>query len=532
MKITTITLENIRGFKKLDALPLSDTINVFIGHNNSGKSTILNAIYRLQNEDKITSNDVTIGQTMKPAAIYLGYKGKHKNYINFSQNGMIIISTKLSVFNKDNDSDTSHYEALLSINKENLSNNFTPFSIPSKEPDNLIYPYHSKRKTAHYSSDISEEKSNLVKGDLSQLYSKIDRINNPDVEPHYTYYKNACENILGFKVSTKATNSGKEAVYYVEGRNEYIPLTAMGEGVPNILGLIIDLCIAEDKIFLIEELENDIHPKALKGLLDLIIEKSATNQFFISTHSHIVMKHLGAAPEAKLFHVTNDERDEVYKKLSLSKVTEVPSTPEARREVLEYLGYELFDFDLWKGWLFLEESSAEQIIRDFLIPWFVDDLQNKIRTYSAQSITSIEVKFEDFNRLFVFMHLTPTYKNKVWVIIDGNGINGDEQKIIEKMREDYTKSGWDSNNFRQFSEHDFETYYPAKFQEQAKEILSMPHKTKEERGERRNKKRDLVKEVVAWLNTNPTEGKIALRKSAKEVIELLEEINASLKKMS
>jgi hypothetical protein len=57
----------------------------------------------------------------------------------------------------------------------------------------------------------------------------------------------------------------------------------MGEGIPHLLGLINDLCLAENKLFLIEEPENDIHPKALKRLLDLIIQKSQSNQFVIST---------------------------------------------------------------------------------------------------------------------------------------------------------------------------------------------------------------------------------------------------------
>ena len=51
----------------------------------------------------------------------------------------------------------------------------------------------------------------------------------------------------------------------------------MGEGVTNILGLITDLCVAENNIFLIEEPENDIHPKALKALLDLIASKADAN---------------------------------------------------------------------------------------------------------------------------------------------------------------------------------------------------------------------------------------------------------------
>jgi len=146
----------------------------------------------------------------------------------------------------------------------------------------------------------------------------------------------------------------------------------MGEGVANALGLIVDLCIAKNKVFLIEEPENDIHPTALKGLLDLVAVKAATNQFIITTHSNIVVKHLGSQPESKLFDV-----DMILDAdgLPTASVTEVGETVEDRRTVLESLGYELHHVDLWDYWLFLEESSAEKIIRTYLIPWFAPSLR-------------------------------------------------------------------------------------------------------------------------------------------------------------
>ncbi|WP_373464023.1 AAA family ATPase, partial [Flavobacterium lindanitolerans] len=39
MKITAISMTNIRGFKSLSKTEFSNNINVFIGSNNSGKST-------------------------------------------------------------------------------------------------------------------------------------------------------------------------------------------------------------------------------------------------------------------------------------------------------------------------------------------------------------------------------------------------------------------------------------------------------------------------------------------------------------
>ncbi len=60
MEITGIELSNVRGFKELRKLGLSKGINILIGPNNTGKSTILNSIFQLQRQT-FNSNDITIG---------------------------------------------------------------------------------------------------------------------------------------------------------------------------------------------------------------------------------------------------------------------------------------------------------------------------------------------------------------------------------------------------------------------------------------------------------------------------------------
>jgi hypothetical protein len=393
--------------------------------------------------------------------------------------------------------------------------------IPEHEPYNLIYPYLSKRKTVGYNDSMNESNANSVSRNFSNLYSKIDRLVTPQFQPGNRQYVDACKNILGFEVSSLAKGNGKQAVYFVYNL-EHIPLTAMGEGVANVLGLITDLCVANESIFLIEEPENDIHPKALKALLQLIIEKSATNQFFVSTHSNIVMKYLGGVAESKVFSVTNELRDSTRKNLFVSEIKEISKNPEERRHVLEDLGYDFFDFDLWKGWLFLEESSAEIIIRDYLINWFVKPLKNKIRTFSAGGTSSIIPKFEDFDKLFIFLHLEPTYKNKVWVLIDSGG---EEKKIISKMKDKYSKAGWNENNFSQLSEHDFENYYPTEFKSKVEEIAQITDKPK-----KRQAKKELLEEVKLWIVNDENTAKEKFKDSAKEVIERLKQIAKELNK--
>ena len=188
--------------------------------------------------------------------------------------------------------------------------------------------------------------------------------------------------------------------------------------------------------------------------------------------------------------------------------------------LLEELGYEFNDFGLWDAWLFLEESSAERIIKDYLIPWFCPKLKNKLRTYSSSSSSEVEIKFKDFNNLFVFLHLTPSYKNKAWVVIDA-GL--EETKIMEKMRSYYVvNNGWNKNNFQQFSKHDFEEYYPFEFQAKFQEINILKKDSK------RKGKENLLNDLIRWIVEDEKRAKTEFKNSASEVIEILKTIAKSL----
>ncbi|MCW3076128.1 MAG: hypothetical protein JWO32_737 [Bacteroidetes bacterium] len=504
MKITSIALQNVRGFQNIPKTSLSESINIFIGANNSGKSTILNSVFQLQRQ-VLSKQDITIGKTNGRIDLY--FNGSHPSLLNYNS------AYDRIIFKLENN------QIQFGIRNGNESIGYA--RIQEKEPANLIYPYLSKRKAVIYADAINEANANSVIGDFTNLYSKVDRLVTPQFQPGNTQYIEACRNILGFEISTLALGAGKKAVYFVHNL-EHIPLTAMGEGVANILGLITDLCVAEERIFLIEEPENDIHPKALKALLKLIIEKSNSNQFFISTHSNIVMKYLGGATNAKIFNIKNELRDSQRNNLFVSELKEISQDSEERRQILEDLGYDFFDFDLWKGWLFLEESSAEVIIRDYLIDWFVKPLKNKIRTFSAGGVSSIIPKFEDFDKLFVFLHLEPTYKNKVWVLIDAGE---EEQKIISKMKDKYKKAGWNETNFAQFIEHDFEKYYPLEFSPKVDEIIKIKDKQ-----ERRKAKKELLDEVKQWIASDEALAKEKFKESAKEIIERLKQVSKEINK--
>lgn len=383
--------------------------------------------------------------------------------------------------------------------------------IPAEEPNNFVYTYLSKRKVTAFDRMVDLHRTRVVAPNLGFLTSKVDRL----TEAGYVgaqEYDQLCQQVLGFRIGTYASEGGYQAGISV-GRYDHIPIEAMGEGVSNQLGLITDLCMADGNLFLIEELENDVHPESLKALLDVIVQKSANNQFIITTHSNIVVRHLGAAPNSRIFTV---ESNFAPNAVPTSTIHPVDNTAEGRIAVLRQLGYELYDFDLWEGWLILEESSAEIIIRRYLIPWFAPRLA-AVRTLAAGGTSKVEPTFEDFRRLFLFAHLEPQYSGRAWVIVD---VDASGKTVVKGLRSKY--SSWRADRFRTLTEANFERYYPPRFKDQIDAALALKGSAKQQA------KKAVLDEVKAWCVSEPEMAKKEFEVSAAEVIAILREVDGQL----
>lgn len=521
MWVKKITIQNIRGFTTQKAvLDFSKSINLLVGPNNSGKSTIIKCMSVLQFHS-LSAKDITKNNTEAEVVIHLEEMDVKKISMSDSKS----INTQdygPEIIYKVN---TSNME--LSINSKNGAVPQKLNQIPSLYPNNFIYPFFAKRKPTGYAQEMNISALNAVSDDLSALYLKIDALSVHTHPGHQDYLK-YCEDILGLKnIGTIPIEKGKSAGF-IMSNGDHIPITSMGDGIPHLLGFIVDLCAAKNNLFLIEEPENDIHPKALRALLELIKKKSETNQFVISTHSNIVVKELAAHVKppyghTKIFRVdSNLAASHLRLPFPVSKVEEIPNTKEARRELLAELGYEFDDLDLWKAWLFFEESSMEWFVREYFIPWFVPELLGKLRTYSAKTVTQIKLSFQNFNSLFVFLHLESVYKDKVWVIIDGGD---NEKQILDDLKRIYVEGqGWKADRFQQLSEHDFEQYYPQRFQERVVEVLSIVAPDK-----KRTEKANLLDEVKRWVQEYPTEAKTEFEQSTKEIIDKLKKIAIEIK---
>ena len=514
MRVNRIQLDNFRSFETTGEIHFDD-VNVLIGENNSGKSSIIRAIRYLQQGILDAAKDVRFGNNAARVALWINAEGKHPQVsdhvelqivYNVTSHNRADGSVGIQVFGADG-------EIVTDIGAFATGQNF-PFAFRSQEPDHFVVPFLSKRKTGRYSSAINLDEATSVPLDASSLAAKVSRLSTPSF-PGYDLYSNACKEILGIQIANAPNPLGQLPSMYLPDRTA-ISIEQMGDGVPSVLFLLSQLATSKRKVFLIEELENDLHPKALKALLDLVVQSAQVdeNQFIISTHSNIVVTHLAKLEKFKLFRVSNERGAPV----PTSTIEVVDATVQARIEVLQDLGYTLSDFHLFEGWLIFEEASAESICRNYLIPWFAPKLR-KVRTIAAGGVDKVEAKYEDVGRLVLFTHLIPTYADRVWVLVDGDsaGLN-----VVEKLHNDFRRIPPD--RFGSFDQNDFERYYPERFQEEANDALKI-----ENRKLRQDAKNALRCKVEAWIDSDEDQAKDAFQKSASDVIGKLQDVERTFK---
>ncbi len=521
MIIKSAHLHNVMSFKEIK-LSFSRNINIIIGDNNSGKSTIIRSIDRLQggniNAEGWVRNGVSHGYSIFSfeGAKATKYFSEVNKVFMLIQEGNITLAQILNASNKEprlRNLSKLKFNEDGEFPEENLKR-FVSFS--DEEPDNVLYASYARR--GYYESQISKENTNRIRQDLGNLNSRLQKLDNGN---HYNHkpFKKACKEILGFEPGViaygRGGNNQLSIGIYTDNTN-IITINNMGQGVTHILGLLTILYTQDDNIILLEEIENDLHPRVLKQLLNVIVEKSRRNQFIISTHSNIVLRHLGAVSGSRIFQTSWKMSKYGKQRLPLSQIQEIANTPEARVKVLQEMGYDVLDFELWQGYLLFEESTSELIVREYLIPTFTPKLKDKLRTVASQGVDDISNKFKSFLNLFVFIHLSNIYHDKAWVIVDGDSAG---IKVINDLKK--TFNNWNPDNFIHLELTAFELYYPSRFSRKVDKVLGMSKGM-----EKQKAKVQLRQEVLEWARHNEN-AQGEFQKSAGELIQILKQIESS-----
>ncbi|WP_336516567.1 ATP-dependent nuclease [Pollutibacter soli] len=232
----------------------------------------------------------------------------------------------------------------------------------------------------------AEHDLNLIRKDL---LSALNEILNPE--------------IVFTNIAPRRTSSnGMWEIYLEDNKSNLISLSRMGSGIKTILLVLLNMLVVpkiESKIesnlvFGFEELENNLHPSLQRRLFNFIFKYSLLSKsyFFITTHSSIIIDLFSNNKNAQIIHTQNDGMVSSTKAL-LSLVD--------GKNILRDLEYKSSDLLLSNGIIWVEGPS-DVIYIELLFKLFIKsnpETQLERFNYTIQSLSTAIWKYAGFSDL-------------------------------------------------------------------------------------------------------------------------------------
>ena len=338
--IKRIQIENFKSFGKVDLEP-HPRVNLLIGPNSSGKSNFLEAITYLEtNGDRLLKN---------PKANRKQKKSEWRVRIEFN---LFRVESFRSWMDPDDNSKTllEYYDAMESGRKieygtkgsipdisfitTSAENSMAEESGIQPEPDIFLERYvHSiKQEIREYKlSQESISKPFLLRENTKYLESDFSNISGfvySLIQEDDEAYKSLCSDL--FKMTnefdllkspiSKVGNGNIELAIRDSIEKKNYLVKEVSEGISYFIAI---LCLLHQpdppKVILLEEIENGIHPRRLADIIGLIwkLAEEKDVQFFITTHSPIILDQFADSPESVLIF---DKEEGISKVKKLSEL--------------------------------------------------------------------------------------------------------------------------------------------------------------------------------------------------------------------
>lgn len=323
----------INGYRSLENFELKELgdVNIIVGDNNSGKTSILEALNIISNAGDFSSI-VRTARERERAVRYLRLSPTiWESFINIFNMNNVKLSFDISC-----DTNRGKVFSRLQGNIENVlhdvredmrygyyGNNSNEEETAMEEMDAFIGEYlydFPTRQTKTSVDNYSVEKVEFFQSTRLLGKDGIDRYIN-------CKYLSAAEYLIGRHFSNiikdkeilnrvikmlqkfdqdiidlRIFEENGRIVQMVEKRDMgYMPLSSYGDGVKRVIAFASSIASAENGVLLIDEIETGIHSKAMdkvfKFIIDLCMEYHI--QLFLTTHSEEALR--------KLLHVDNSE---------------------------------------------------------------------------------------------------------------------------------------------------------------------------------------------------------------------------------
>jgi hypothetical protein len=200
MRIKSLKVSRFRSFAETQHLALG-AVNIFIGHNNAGKSSLLRAAYLMQEGHPYAGPDVRLDSNDSLVELELEGIFDATAWGAAADVGQGLLRIALGT----NPEHTSQSISLQLTGADGANYGLPQF--PGREPLHAVVPYFSRRKTAGYQEDVREEHALRVGPSFDYLAARLSRLGNFAFPPGQQY-REMCEAILGFVVTAVPSPNG------------------------------------------------------------------------------------------------------------------------------------------------------------------------------------------------------------------------------------------------------------------------------------------------------------------------------------
>lgn len=385
----TIIFNNYKSFNSTEnRIPLSK-INILIGRNNTGKSSIVDIIEYITDVKKFVDDGRLIGDLKVCCPIQQGIidkvfssgssggdiKGNHNVYGTTFVGKEAVISLRAK--------NTSSFESSLNVN-ENFDN---PRELRAakfweyygRSVGNPLSKYTVIRITAERDLvpeiDNSELACTCNGSGATNIIHKVINHNKYDSKLVEHFLLKALNTIMmpdsKYRDIVVQQSDGSQGItweiYLEEDNGQRVALSKCGSGLKTVLLVLVNLILipeiqklsVRNIIFAFEELENNLHPALQKRLFEYIstwIVKNDSHVIF-TTHSHIAINLFHEIENVNIMHVTKD--------LASSRLNNVFNT-QHKYDVLNDLNIKASDILQSNGIIWVEGPSDRIYINKWL----------------------------------------------------------------------------------------------------------------------------------------------------------------------
>jgi AAA15 family ATPase/GTPase len=335
--LKSVKIENFRGFKSFELQQLG-RINLLVGENNSGKTSILEAVQLLcsrTNLEPLSEIMINRGEyfwgdhNKRDRQIdirHLFYSHQIEDKSKFSISGIndntqeeldVLIHTPYSpesiIYEEDTSFDKLN-KLILSFKWKIGQQQFVTLREISRDSGISIESLRLSRNSNNEESLSRKLKTQFVKSSSLTREEMIDLFDQLVLTPEEKIIEEAL-NKIDSKIKRIAPISSQKSKYSSDSRGGFlvlladgkrVPIGSMGDGIWRILGLALAIVSAKDGYLFVDEIDTGLHFTAMSDMWKMIWDtaKKLNVQVFATTHSSDCWKSL--AEIAQQENVTAD----------------------------------------------------------------------------------------------------------------------------------------------------------------------------------------------------------------------------------